>query len=170
MSIVTGEEEAPRPPEDEEAATLEATRQVACPECGQPAMVTLNRRQSADFCVRCDFPLFWTPSDLLLADGGTGDSLRRLPGAEGRQQLGSATCPTCAELNLITAEICVRCGGLMRLPLAAPVAAPAPPPPPLAAPEPEPEPEDDRFWIWVSIAGGIALAVLIALLAYLALR
>ena len=42
-----------------------ATETITCPECGTIATVTLNRRDSSDFCRNCDYPLFWTPSRVL---------------------------------------------------------------------------------------------------------
>ena len=38
---------------------------VTCPECGTIAQVTLNRRESMDFCRTCDYPLFWTPTKVV---------------------------------------------------------------------------------------------------------
>lgn len=147
----------------EASASGVAQRTLTCPECGQQAVVSMNRRLAADFCPRCDYPLFWSPSEVVLDPRGGGESLRRLPGAVGRQSVGSAACPHCAERNQIAATVCIRCGGSMRL-------AP-PPPPPMVAPPPipvvveeEPEPESDTFWWWVSAAAGIAMALLLALL------
>ncbi|HKC27311.1 MAG TPA: hypothetical protein VKB75_04810, partial [Jatrophihabitans sp.] len=55
---------------------------VTCPECGTLGSVVLSRRDSADFCTNCDFPLFWTPSKIQLDRASiSDDSLRRLPGA-----------------------------------------------------------------------------------------
>ena len=132
--------------------------QVTCPECGTVAVVALTRRESEDFCRTCDFPLFWTPSKIVLDAGTTaGDSLRRLPGTSGRVTVGSIECPTCAEGNVVTAEVCLRCGGPMVLP-PAPVVVAAPPPPP---PAPEPAPERTPLWVW--ILGGSTLLLLLAL-------
>ena len=135
--------------------------QVTCPECGTVAMVALTRRESGDFCVQCDYPLFWTPSKIQLDSGNTaGESLRRLPGTSGRVMVGSTPCPHCAEGNLLTAEVCARCGGLMNPPAPAPVVA-APPP----APAPVPEPKKPIPW-WVWALGGSTLLLLIALVVY----
>lgn len=136
--------------------------QVTCPECGTVAMVALTRRESDDFCAQCDYPLFWTPSKVVL-DSGTlaGDSLRRLPGTSGRVMVGSVPCPHCAEGNLLTAALCARCGGDMNPPPAPVVIAPAPPPPP--APEPEPT-KSVPWWVWA--VGGVTLLLLIALIVY----
>ncbi|TAM92836.1 MAG: hypothetical protein EPN43_01805 [Jatrophihabitans sp.] len=137
---------------------------VICPECGTAAVITANRRDSADFCRQCDFPLFWTPSAVIRdASGRAGeDSLRRLPGTAGRVTVASVPCPHCAEPNLLSAQTCVRCGLPMRV-IAPPPPPPAPvyiPPPPL--PEPEPVPEKHvPWWVWAIIA--ILLAATIAL-------
>jgi rRNA maturation protein Nop10 len=149
------------PPLAVPAPTAAPEERVTCPECGTVAMVALTRRESNDFCVQCDYPLFWTPSKIVLDTGDTsGDSLRRLPGTSGRVMVGSVPCPHCAEGNLLTAEVCARCGGLMVVPTPAPVVA-APPPPP--APEPEPK-QPIPWWIWA--VGGITLLLLIALIVY----
>ena len=138
---------------------------VTCPECGTVAMVALTRRESADFCEECDYPLFWTPSKVVLDTAATaGESLRRLPGASGRTVVASIPCPHCAEGNLLTAEVCIRCGGLMNPPAPAPVVV-APPPPP--APEPEPAP-GTPLWVWLVL--GATLFLLVALIVYFIAR
>ncbi|WP_372728642.1 hypothetical protein [Nocardioides sp.] len=135
---------------------------VVCPECGAVAMVSLNRRQSADFCARCDYPLFWTPTEIVRGEGDLDDmALRRLPGTVGRVSVASAACPHCAEANQISAEVCVRCGGPMTVEptVAAPVVAPPPAPeePAVLAPMPA--------WMWATI--GLVLALLVWLILYL---
>ena len=121
---------------------------VTCPECGAPAVVTLNRRQAEDFCRHCDYPLFWTPSLVVLDHGGLGeDSLRRLPGTTGRAMTASVACPHCAEPHPITAVNCVRCG------LSMTVQAPPPPPAPVyVAPPPSP-----YYW-WPPISIGLGFS------------
>jgi len=145
-----------------------ATREVTCPECGHPARVTLNRRSATDFCARCDFPLFWIPSQVVLEDRGIGDSLRRLPGAVGRQSVGTAACPACSEQNLLGADVCIRCGASMEptVLLQAPLVAPPP------APEPEPvvEAEPSRDWHWIVIASAVVGLVILAIVVYLQTR
>ena len=138
---------------------------VTCPECGSVQDVRLSRRDSADFCRRCDFPLFWTPSQVMRdrGDGGEGESLRRLPGTAGRIRLASVACPHCAELNTVSAELCVRCGLSMH-PIAYEEPAPVYIPPP-----PEPEPvveieERDRWWVWAAVAMTLVAIILIALI------
>ena len=136
---------------------------VVCPECGTAAVITVNRRDSADFCKQCDFPLFWTPSAVIrdASMRSNDESLRRLPGTVGRVTVASLPCPHCAEPNLLSAQTCVRCGLPMRL--EAPPPAPEPvyvAPPPM---EPEDEPEKHvPWWVWAAIA--IILAATIALI------
>jgi hypothetical protein len=140
------------------------TELITCPECGTVAMVTLNRRQSDDFCRNCDYPLFWVPSKIRLGLAGDGGdaSLRRLPGTVGRATIASLACPHCSEPNSLTAELCVRCG-LSLHPVEAPPPLPVvyvPPPPP---PEPEPV-EPDTGWAWwawllICLTGAAAIAL-----------
>ncbi len=156
--------QALEPPLAVPTPTSAPDEQVTCPECGTVAMVALTRRESEDFCRSCDFPLFWTPSKVVLDSGSTaGDSLRRLPGTSGRVTVGSIECPTCSEGNVVTAETCVRCGGPMVLPPEPVVVVPPPPPPP--APEPV-----QRTPLWVWILGGSTLLLLIALVVYFLVR
>jgi hypothetical protein len=136
---------------------------MVCPECGTTAMVTLNRRESTDFCRNCDYPLFWTPS-AVLRDRGTdlnAESLRRLPGTVGRATIASLTCPHCAEPNAVSATICVRCGLPLHL-----VDAPAPervyiPPPPMPYVEPE---RTVAWWVWALLVVGTAVLVTLIVL------
>lgn len=140
------------------------SERVTCPECGTVAEVALARRESTDFCTQCDFPLFWTPTKVVLASGDSdGESLRRLPGASGRVTVGSTPCPHCAEENLVTAEVCIRCGGLMNPPPAPEPVLVLPPPPPPPLPEPEPEP-GTPMWVW--LVATTTLFLLVALIAY----
>lgn len=101
---------------------------VVCPECGLVTTVVAMRRASDEFCSHCDYPLFWAPSAVPVSLGAPGSdaTLRRLPGAGGRQLIGTKVCPTCGELNTISAQFCARCGNDMD-----------------PAPEPEPVPELD---------------------------
>ncbi len=88
-----------------------ATEFITCPECGTTASVTLNRRDSVDFCRNCDYPLFWTPSKIIRDPADSSDeSLRRLPGTVGRATIASLACPFCYEPNALSAQTCVRCG------------------------------------------------------------
>ena len=138
---------------------------VTCPECGTVATVALTRREATDFCVQCDYPLFWTPSKVVLDSGTTADdSLRRLPGTAGRVMVGSVPCPHCAEGNLLTAQTCVRCGGLMNPPEPETVLIAPPPPPPPPAPEPPP-----RTPLWVWLVAGTTVLLLLALSVYVLL-
>ena len=136
---------------------------VTCPECGEMALVETAQRRSADFCRRCDFPLFWARTTVIVPSGEeTGASLRRLPGTVGRAATASVLCPHCAEPNSPVAQTCIRCGLPMIL-----VEAPPPPPEPVyVAPLPEPEPEPEPrgipwWWIVAMIACLIAIGVLL---------
>lgn len=152
---------APAGPGAEQPAASEPER-IVCPECGTAAVITVNRRDSVDFCKQCDFPLFWTPS-AVIRDGAlraNDESLRRLPGTVGRVTVASLPCPHCAEPNLLSAQTCVRCGLPMRVVAAAPVPEPvyvAPPPEPIEEPE-----THVPWWVWAAIA--IVLAATIALI------
>jgi hypothetical protein len=148
------------PPAGTVPAPAGARDRVTCPECGAVQDVYLNRRDAVDFCHNCDFPLFWTPSEVIRDRGpGDGDALRRLPGTVGRTTLASTACPHCSELNLVSAQVCIRCGLPMH-----PVAELPPPPEPVYVPPPPPvvAPEPERgvpWWVWV--LGGVALAAII---------
>jgi hypothetical protein len=138
---------------------------LTCPECGTTAQVTLNRRDSIDFCRNCDYPLFWTPSKVFRDPSAeNAESLRRLPGTVGRATVASLACPFCYEPNALSAQTCVRCGRPMHPVAEAPAPAPVYVPPP---PAPLPEPESKvAWWVWALLALGaaalIALVVLIA--------
>lgn len=144
------------------AANPPRRENVTCPECGQTSEVTLTRRDSVDFCPRCDFPLFWTPAEIQLGDDrqASAESLRRLPGMGGKVSVASTPCPHCREANTLNAVTCVRCGGTMVVEARPPVvvAAPAPPPP---APLPKPR---TPWWVWV--IGFLTAALVVALVAY----
>jgi len=141
-----------------------ATEVITCPECGTTAQVTLNRRESVDFCRNCDYPLFWTPSKILrgLSDS-TDESLRRLPGQAGRVTVASLPCPFCYEPNALSAQTCIRCHRPMH-----PVEEP-PPPAPVYVPPPAPvvveEPSKVAWWVWALLAlGAAALITLVVLI------
>lgn len=143
-----------------ESAGSVANEVLTCPACGTVAQVTVNRRDAADFCRVCDYPLFWTPSTVYRDLSGTDESLRRLPGTEGRATIASLPCPHCAELNTLSAQVCVRCGRSIH-----PVAeAPPPPPAPVYVPEPVfvPEPKARTPW-WVWLLLGVVLVALVTL-------
>ena len=148
-------------PVNEAAATPE---HVVCPECGTVAMVSLNRRRSEDFCARCDYPLLWTPTEIVRGEGDGEDlALRRLPGTVGRVAVASAACPHCAEANQLSATTCVRCGGPMQVEqtvVAPVVVAPPPEEPTPLTPMPA--------WIWAAV--GLTLALLTWLILYLISR
>ncbi len=140
---------------------------VTCPECGTPAVVTLNRRDATDFCRSCDYPLFWTPATVLRSafDRSAEETLRRLPGTVGRATVASQPCPWCAEPNALSAQICVRCGQ----PMQRPEPPPPPPPPVYVAPEPEPvvvvPPPRRPWWVFVVLAIIVITTVVLVVLA-----
>ena len=148
------------------ALTSSPPELVTCPECGATQQVQLNRRAASDFCSQCDFPLFWTPSrvERERAAASNGESLRRMPGTVGRSTLASAACPHCAELNVVSAVVCIRCGQPMH-----PVEAPPPPPPPPAPLPPPPVVEvvPERgvpWWVWALLGLGIAALITLVVL------
>ncbi len=132
---------------------------VVCPSCHKGREVALNRRHAMDFCPEpgCDFPLFWTPSQIDLGTSDTeADSLRRRPGTDGRVTVASRACPHCDEANPLEAETCLRCGLPMIL------LAPTPPPEPVVVAPPAPAPVEPRrtpLWVWIVLA----LTTLVAL-------
>jgi len=114
---------------------------IVCPECGQTSSFVAIRRSSDEFCTQCDYPLFWAPSAIPMATPGSTNlaTLRRLPGAGGRQRIGSKVCPECGELNPITETNCIRCSADLDpkpqpLPEPAPIQVIVPPAPPPPAP------------------------------------
>ncbi len=140
---------------------------VTCPECGHETELLTIRRSADEFCRHCDYPLFWAPTGLPgTVPGGNSDAtLRRLPGAGGRQRIGSKICPVCGELNPLTEIHCIRCTSeLDPKPEPEPEPEPEPPPPPpepvYVAPEPDPEPS----WWWF-IGSMVGLAVVSVILA-----
>jgi Zn ribbon nucleic-acid-binding protein len=144
---------------------------LTCPGCGSVTEVESFAKSSEEFCRTCDYPLFWAtpPQEWVAANGDTAEvTLRRLPGAGGKQAIATAACPTCNELNAVDAEYCIRCGGPMVL-----VDEPEPEPEPEEEePEPEPEPElieepehDWRPWALLLILGLVAVVILVLLLA-----
>lgn len=140
------------------SGTAARAETVTCPECGTRATVALTRREAGDFCARCDFPLFWTPSTIQLGDRDTAtDTLRRLPGTGGRVTVASAACPHCNEANPLSAVVCVRCGLPMVVEEAPPAPVPVAPPP---APQPPPE-QRSLLWLWLVLGATAAVAVLL---------
>jgi hypothetical protein len=137
---------------------------ITCPECGTIAQVTLNRRESMDFCRNCDFPLFWTPTKVVRDPSATTDeSLRRLPGQAGRATVASLPCPFCYEPNALSAETCIRCHRPMH-----PVEQAPPPPAPVYVPPPAPvvveTPHKVAWWVWALLGLGAALLVTLVVL------
>jgi rubredoxin len=151
---------APAAPAPPGVVTADLPVDVVCPTCGTPARVDGVRRESADFCATCDYPLFWAverhPAAL---NEGSDTGLRRLPGTAGRASLAALRCPSCTEPNAPSATHCARCGAELR---PAPVVVELPP-----EPEPEPEPvvvvvPPPPWWqSWWAIGGAIGLVVLV---------
>lgn len=140
---------------------------VTCPECGMVSEATLSRRDSSDFCSRCDFPLFWTPSRIIVDGRGASEAaLRRLPGTAGRVTVASLACPHCAESNSLAATTCVRCGGLLHPPPPVAPSVPLPPPPP----PPEPIAVREPLSWWIVVVAWLTVLVFVALVAYLLAR
>jgi hypothetical protein len=170
-SVEPGREALPEPAVSAAPTTAPASmpapaaETVTCPECGTISHVTLNRRESLDFCRTCDYPLFWTPTKVVRNPSGTTDeSLRRLPGQAGRATIASLPCPFCYEPNALSAQTCIRCDRPMH-----PVEEPPPPAPVYVAP-PEPvvveAPSKVAWWVWALLAlGAAALVVLVVLIA-----
>lgn len=136
--------------------------EITCPNCGLVSHFDQVRRNSQEFCRKCDFPLFWVRAGDAPRSAESGDDvgLRRLPGAGGRQVVSALGCPKCNEPNHYSATLCIRCGANLRPAPVEPVpvvvvAEEAPPPPP------EPEPEIGPVWPYylLLIGGPIAVAL-----------
>jgi ribosomal protein L40E len=142
---------------------------IVCPECSQVTSLVAVRRAAEEFCTQCDYPLFWAPSAIPMASPGSSNAatMRRLPGAAGRRQVGTRVCPSCGELNPLKGTHCVRCTAELDpkpvLPEPVPVVQVIEP-----EPEPEPEPIKRPWWIWLLTAALLAVEaagiVLIAVL------
>jgi hypothetical protein len=158
----------PEPPARSVAAPpLTERESVTCPECGTVGSIVVSRRDAADFCTNCDFPLFWTPSRILLDRAALqDDSLRRLPGTVGRVAVASLPCPHCSEPNAVTAVDCIRCGRpLHPVHVQAPQPVYVPPPAPVYE-EPEPPAPATPWWVWLlfylAVTGALVLIILYA--------
>jgi hypothetical protein len=145
---------------------------ITCPGCGSQVEIDQYAKSSQEFCPTCDYPLFWAtpPPPLVFEDGtNTDTTMRRLPGAGGKQTVASVACPTCMELNALDAVTCIRCGGPMVLVEAEPEPEPEREPEPELEPEPEPvfieEPARDwRPWALLALLILTAIVLLIILL------
>jgi hypothetical protein len=119
-------------------------------------------RTADEFCLECDFPLFWAPAAMAVpaVEGGPLDtSLRRLPGTAGRTMVATIVCPTCAEPNPVRNHLCLRCRNVLRPePLPEPEPLPPPPPPRVEAPPPPPPPKKRIVWPWVLLLLVLILA------------
>jgi uncharacterized paraquat-inducible protein A len=135
---------------------------VTCPECGTVKELPAIRRSADEFCQHCDYPLFWTPSaaPITVPGGNAATALRRLPGAGGRQRIGSKDCPECGELNPHGATACLRCGADLDPKPVEPVVVV-----PVAEPLPEPEPvpaQTTPWWWWLVLVAVLTTAVVAA--------
>jgi uncharacterized paraquat-inducible protein A len=145
--------------------------EIVCPECGTRAELPAIRRSSDEFCQHCDYPLFWVSSAIAVTKPGANSdtTLRRLPGAGGRQRVGSKVCPECGELNPITETHCLRCRAALDPKEPEPVViAPAPAPPVVQRPTPPPPPPVVPM-PWWRYAAGAAIAVIVGTVILLAL-
>lgn len=139
---------------------------IVCPECSQVTSLVAIRRAAEEFCPQCDFPLFWAPNAVPMATPGSSNAttMRRLPGAAGRRQIGTRVCPSCGELNPLAETHCVRCTVELD-------PKPVPPPEPVVVPEPEPEPEPvlvvpkRPWWIWLLVAAMLAAETVVVIIA-----
>lgn len=139
---------------------------IVCPECSQITSLVAVRRAAEEFCSQCDYPLFWAPSAVPMATPGSSNAatMRRLPGAAGRRELGSQVCRSCGELNPLKETHCVRCSIELN---PKPVVEQPVPVVQLLEPEPEPLPEpiERPWWIWLLVGSmliiqtGIVLVV-----------
>jgi hypothetical protein len=143
---------------------------VECPGCGTAVEIEPGRRTADLFCHRCDYPLFWVPPpDGYIAPEGdepldADTVLRRRPGASGVRLPASVPCPTCAELNRVAAEICIRCGSAMVI-----VVEPEPVVEAIVETPPPPEPEpDEPPWLWIALAVLAGVILIVALVIWLA--
>jgi hypothetical protein len=139
---------------------------VTCPDCGFVAEFDTIQRSAEEFCPKCDYPLFWVKTDAPTV-GGTesiDSTRRRLPGAGGRVTVGSRSCPSCAELNRLSATTCIRCGSLLDPPAPAPleiVPAPTVVPEEVVEVAPPPEPRRKRWWLRILVATLLAAGIVV---------
>jgi hypothetical protein len=138
---------------------------VTCPSCATPARVNTTRREADDFCVQCEYPLFWAverPAPTA-ASGLTDTGLRRLPGTAGRAVLAFLNCPVCTEPNPPASVHCSRCGSELRPAAVVAVVEPEPVPEPVV----ELVPARRRNWWVIGLAAATVLALLVLALVLL---
>ncbi|WP_029290674.1 hypothetical protein [Cellulomonas sp. HZM] len=146
-----------------------ATLAVTCPECGTVTRVRADRRLASDFCPSCDYPLFWARPSAGPAVDEQGDDARwRAPGTSGTFAAAPLACPACAELNVATAAVCVRCGASMTPP--PPVVVAPPPPAPVVVVQAPPEQIPCRHWPtgWVIVVTAAVTAAVTLAIVWLA--
>jgi uncharacterized paraquat-inducible protein A len=90
---------------------------ITCPQCSLVTDLPVIQRSADEFCVKCDFPLFWASAATTVGPAveSTDANLRRLPGSGGRRTVGAKTCPTCGERNPLTGTHCIRCGNPLEI-------------------------------------------------------
>ena len=141
---------------------------IVCPECSQVTSLVAVRRAAEEFCTQCDYPLFWAPSAIPMASPGSSNAatMRRLPGAAGRRQIGTRVCPSCGELNPLKETHCVRCSTELD---PKPIVFEAEPVPVVRVLEPEPVVEvvERPWWIWLLVGALLIIETGIVLVAIL---
>lgn len=137
---------------------------IVCPGCSRVTQLVAVRRAADEFCHHCDYPLFWAPTAVPMATPGSSNlaTLRRLPGAGGRQRVGSKVCPECGELNPLAETFCIRCTADLD-PKPAPPPAPEPEPVVLQVPPAPPPPKPPWWWPWgvIGVVGIVEVALLV---------
>lgn len=136
---------------------------VTCPSCGTVTELPAIRRSADEFCPHCDYPLFWSRTEVAttVPGGNAATALRRLPGAGGRQRIGSKVCPECGELNPLGTIACLRCGADLDPKPPEPVVELPPAPEPEPLPEPEPV-KRTPWWWWLVLVAVLTAAVVAA--------
>ena len=146
---------------------------IVCPNCQAVTELAALRRDAKEFCWKCDYPLFWVSSGVPTTRPGTTveEARRRLPGAAGRQRVGSRVCPNpkCGELSPLGATHCWRCDTEFDPKPPEPVVIVLPPPPApepivvVVAPPPAPPPPWWYWWPLGVIGAAIVIRILIAI-------
>ncbi|MDH3754122.1 MAG: zinc finger Ran-binding domain-containing protein [Acidimicrobiia bacterium] len=134
---------------------------ITCPQCGVNADLPQLNRTADEFCVKCDYPLFWAPAATATEQTteSTDANLRRLPGTGGRRTIGSRSCPTCGENNPLTGTECIRCGNPLD-PVPVEIRSDYMPTP---APYEAVEKRDGALLAWLLAIAAVSLIVLLVL-------
>lgn len=136
--------------------------EIVC-TCGTATEIPQIRRAADEFCPHCDNPLFWMPSAVPVTTpgGNSATTLRRLPGAGGRQRVGSRVCPACGELNALTETFCTRCQAELDPKPVEPIAEIIATPEPVVIAEPDP---GTPWWWWAILVAALTAAVIAAII------